>query len=39
MTRIGPCTVQKERHICVVVDPKKYVRDQNGATFVAISGM
>ncbi len=39
MAHVAPCTIGKESHICVAVDPDKYFRDPHGATFVAISGM
>jgi hypothetical protein len=39
MARIGPCTIGKESHVCVAVDPEESLRYKDDQTWMAIRGM
>ena len=39
MVRIGPCTIKKESHVCVAVDPEEALRGKDDQTWMVIRGM
>jgi hypothetical protein len=39
MTAIAPCSVQKEAHLCVAIEPEKVIRGQDGITLAVIKAL